>query len=252
MRSSIARLLAPTVAALCIAPVNALTLSPVAMGQVVERGHYESFTGLPLPPGGEGYQLQNFILYGSSPVTRGVLEVGGYSGGDRYAPYWLNRGDSMQTLGWAAFQIPDLGNTVWLDAYFTGTYSNWVVSITDVNPTSFGSAESLFKDIRGTAYAQVPDTSPSGSHTATTWLGGRIPADILAQEGGLFYLGFVGPSDFYGPTSILSDMSLSVIPHPVVPVPAAIWLFGSAILGVMGVGARRRTRMSGHANAPVA
>jgi hypothetical protein len=127
------------------------------------------------------------------------------------------------------------------------------VSITDINPESDpadpASAKSLFLDIKGTAYAQVPAGDP---RTVTTWLGGRIPVDILAQQGGLFYLGFVGPSPrFDQPTAILRNMSMSVAPHPVVPVPAAVWLFGSAMLGVVGVGARRRTRMSGHANAPV-
>jgi hypothetical protein len=122
------------------------------------------------------------------------------------------------------------------------------LKITDINPnTNPADLAALFLDIKETAYAEVPGGSPPA-----TRLGGNIAADILAQEGGLFYLGFVGPNpNPLQPTTVLGNMSLSITPHLVTPVPAAVWLFGSAMLGVFGVGARRRTRMSRHANAPV-
>lgn len=67
------------------------------------------------------------------------------------------------------------------------------------------------------------------SHAPTRSVGGSHPGGIL---------GISGPHD--GPWTALADGSNFAFRVNVVPVPAAVWLFGSALIGFVGLSRRRK------------
>jgi hypothetical protein len=240
MRISVLHALAALLLALWIGPASGLTLTPIAMGQVTSFGQTETWSGTGPSPLYPDYQLSNYSSYGMYSTTSN-LTLYGNAGGDRYAPYWVSRyGWSIQA-GWVAFAIPNFGDANALGASFSATYSgNCCVSINDLSPSSFGSAQALYTDVSSGSYARI---TPSGDNqSVTTGLGGNIVTDIFARQGDIFFLGLFGPGpDYTQPTAYLRNLSLNLTPS-VVPIPAAAWLFGSAILGLLGFSARSRMK----------
>ncbi len=83
----------------------------------------------------------------------------------------------------------------------------------------------------------VWDVSSSGdiqTYTSTDWDGDGIPGGAMLDSGAL--VGFSASFNLEG-----SDLAnVNITPPSAVPVPAAVWLFGSGLLGLVGV-ARRKT-----------
>jgi len=83
-------------------------------------------------------------------------------------------------------------------------------------------------------YASIP-----GSGFLSMGRGGTLGLNLLSilDLGGPRFL-YVGEAGFNGET-LLGGLRVSDRPS-VVPVPAAIWLFGSALVGFIGISRRRR------------
>ena len=70
--------------------------------------------------------------------------------------------------------------------------------------------------------------------------GNLMPAPV---SGDLFGISFFGATaSTSGPYSVNWTLDLFVAPAPIspVPVPAAVWLFGTALIGLVGFGKRRK------------
>jgi hypothetical protein len=243
MRPAFAPLAALISLVMGTASAHSETLSPVATGYVTSSGMTIAYTGV-VPPGGyESYPYQpgTWSSYSSS-LAAGRLELLGNTAYSRYTDPYRTEYGWYQRYGWAAFQIPEVDPLKLLSAAFTATYSNgYAVSLTDVSPTSFSSAETLFNDVASNAYGQVPAGS-SAPRTITTLLGGSIGNDILARQGDIFYVGLMGPCCGYEqPTVYLENISLSLQQISSVPLPPAAWLFATSAFGVFGWRSARRT-----------
>jgi hypothetical protein len=86
------------------------------------------------------------------------------------------------------------------------------------------------------AIIEIFEFAPSGSQTADSHTLGSL-ATAIDFEGDIF--GDITP----GSTAGLSTFSLTfnlVEPPPPVPVPAAVWLFGTALIGLIGFSKRRK------------
>ncbi|MEA2093731.1 MAG: VPLPA-CTERM sorting domain-containing protein [Pseudomonadota bacterium] len=79
-----------------------------------------------------------------------------------------------------------------------------------------------------------------------------IPNTVNAPDGSLLFYGFTDTSNSY--TSVVfgntaagtdsfgfDDMVIGDLGQVVVPVPAAVWLFGSGLLGLVGMARRKKT-----------
>ena len=75
-----------------------------------------------------------------------------------------------------------------------------------------------------------------------TWGGGSIDVLILPEfEGELLQIGFSWEVTGVMDTGIVYD-NLNFAESAVVPVPAAVWLFGSGLIGLIGVARRRKAQ----------
>lgn len=84
----------------------------------------------------------------------------------------------------------------------------------------------------------------SAANLTTDWGAGSIDITIDAgMVGELLQIGFHNTATDWSPSGVVYDNLAFNAPYPgasEIPVPAAAWLFGSAILGLAGVGRKRR------------
>ena len=82
-------------------------------------------------------------------------------------------------------------------------------------------------DIKPAFILALQDTSSS------TWFGDNGVTDVSSGAGTAFFVSFKNPA---GDQIVGVDMTLSQV-----PVPAAVWLFGSGLLGLVGVARRKES-----------
>lgn len=114
--------------------------------------------------------------------------------------------------------------------------TNWNVS-TSQQADGFGTFDFELKDggtsrnnplqftISGASYSDFAKASSGSATQGNTYFAAHVA-------------GFTGPS---GVTSGWFGGSTTVVPPSDVPVPAAVWLFGSGLMGLVGVARRRRS-----------
>jgi hypothetical protein len=82
----------------------------------------------------------------------------------------------------------------------------------------------------------------SGTELTGDWSGGSVEVLIDAgMVGELLQIGFATEAVNYGDAAIFYD-NIGFDEAAVVPVPAAVWLFGSGLIGLVGVARRRKAQ----------
>jgi hypothetical protein len=182
---------------------------------------------------------------GVSGAFPGTLQL--FSGSDSDG---LFHSEFQTRGGWFSFNVPT-GIDVFTSATFTADYTNQFSTPNPVFLNQIGlselpapgtnlsgaAAQPVINDVADGRYASfsVNNTSPL---TLSTSLSGSILSDLLAHEGGLLYIGLTGGANM---TSVfVSNARLTFESVPNVPIPAAGWLFGSALLAGLGIHKRSR------------
>jgi hypothetical protein len=202
----------------------------------------------------------------SSATDSGWYDSTGFSGtasGTNYiAGEWLftdiNGPRSVLSRNFIVFDLSGVGPassaTLRLDTAIVGTdgiYSLWDVE-TDVADLSAGGVglTEIFDDLgTGTGYGSIELEATQDGEIIEIGLNAAALASINAS-GGLWAIGgkydaVVGdePSTdrFVFGNSILPSFTRELVLNPV-PIPPAVFLFGSALLGLAGLGRKRQTR----------
>lgn len=106
----------------------------------------------------------------------------------------------------------------------------------------YGNAGATFTNANGNAVGHgsvfVPGSYNSGTDSAGL---GYVTLTLTGLAEGSYYI-LNGGSDWNntsGKTTGGFELTANVVPPNAVPIPAAVWLFGSAIMGMGGIGYRR-------------
>jgi hypothetical protein len=103
-----------------------------------------------------------------------------------------------------------------------------------------GSGNTMTIDLNGTFLYETDDSGyGTGIGPSLTFASGSL-SDFDFQKPATFNSSFLSFDDFDLMYGEWTSLNLTVVPAPV-PVPAAVWLFGSGLLGLVGV-ARRKKR----------
>jgi hypothetical protein len=102
------------------------------------------------------------------------------------------------------------------------------------------SAYAFIKTLDSTTFAQKALVSNDSTNLPGTW--DTYSIDLLIDGtlvGDILQFGFSATSTNYQGSAVFYD-NLNFAPVTTVPVPAAVWLFGSGLLGLVGVARRRK------------
>jgi hypothetical protein len=128
----------------------------------------------------------------------------------------------------------------------TGTFTADLGTIGSETGTVFfatGSGNTMSIDLNGTfLFASNDDGYGTGIGPSLTFTSGSL-FDFDFQKVGspAFNSSFLSFDDFDSMYGEWTDLSLTVVPT-VVPVPAAVWLFGSGLLGLVGIARSKKFR----------
>lgn len=177
-----------------------------------------SFPGsaAPLPGTNPGLQ-QNAVFFGSPfnflAPTAGSLAATAYGAGSLL-------GGAVVTPGTTTFFAPVL-EAQWAGTWFPlGSFGGaGITFVMDITPTSASTFDFVLRANECIDGASVAGCTPGG--------GGEDP----------------GSAGFGGWTAqwFMSGSGVTSGAHSVVPIPAAVWLFGSGLLGLVGVARRKRS-----------
>ncbi len=208
-------------------------------------------------------QSSNATTYWLGSSGHSWVNSQGQSGG------WSPEGNTVTGSGngvdynsFASFYIPDLlGETlvsVTLNGviYTVGDVGPQTLNIYDVSSAPSASISSFLDLQTGTQYGSITGVNAGASNYSVS-LAAAI-GDVMARSGNWFYLGFTNVTDatsnhFAYPGGIdLRNPSFGLVLQTVsaVPLPAAAWLFGSALVGMLGL--KRRASKKPSANSGLA
>lgn len=158
---------------------------------------------------------------------------------------WSNFNDGPGTTI-QAFVYRDAG---FIDASDVGTTIEFSFDAKLGNLEAPAQAEAFLKvlDAVGGTYDEwVNLTFDSDANLTTDWSGGSVSLLVDASlVGQLVQIGFNNTATDWGPSGVVYD-NLCLGANcgvPEVPVPAAVWLFGSGLLGLVGVARRRKAQV---------
>ncbi len=194
--------------------------------------------GLAIATSASQAALVQFVPASDSAPTGGVVSFGiqaseftVLSAGAAVDISWL-AADELTFLDWAV--NPALGADPFFDIAVLGLPGSGLVGV------GFGSVSATFDfstpTILGTVSFRMGNCTVSAD-PATCTAGTAGIADLTMTDGTLAGNGFL---DETGVGFITVDYSLAnAQANTVVPVPAAVWLFGSGLLGLVGVARRK-------------
>ena len=126
----------------------------------------------------------------------------------------------------------------------TGTFTADLGTIgSETGAVSFAtlSGNTMTIDLNGTLlYAADDDDYGTGGGPTLTFAGGQLTDfDFMKTSSPAFNSSFLSFDDFDSMYGEWTNLTLTVVPT-VVPVPAAVWLFGSGLLGLVGIARSKR------------
>lgn len=236
-----------------LAMTTAIAFAPAGHAALAYSTDFESYTSGDV----EDFVIGNIVNGGAGwfPGTYGapgdynngysaIVNEGGVAQGDKqlsvfsdyndWSPFTAGPGTTIQ-----AFVYRNVG---FIDASDVGTTIEFSFDAKLGNLEAPAQAEAFIKvldAVGGTWDEWINVTFDSDANLTTDWSGGSVSFDVDASlVGQLVQIGFNNTATDWGPSGVVYD-NLNVGAPPV-PVPAAIWLFGSGLLGLVGVARRRK------------
>lgn len=167
-------------------------------------------------------------------VEQGSKQLSIFSDYNAWSPFANGPGTTIQT-----FVSSDIGN---LDANDVGQTYTFSFDAKLGNLEAPSQAEAFIKVLKSSdgSYIELANiVFDSDAMLTTDWSGGSISLLIDAgMAGELVQIGFNTTATDWAPSGVVYD-NLSFAQASPVPVPAAAWLFGSALLGLAGIGRKR-------------
>ncbi len=233
---------------------SALVLSQASNAALTYSNDFEGFVSGDV---GDGWTIGNIVnggaWWGGSVAAPGdynngysaIVSEGGAAQGTQqlsifndYNP-WSPFGDGTQGIEVQAFVYKDVG-FIGLDDVGTTLTFSFDAKLGNLAAPSQADAFIKVLDSVGGSYAEfVLVEFDSDASLTTGWSEGlSLSFDVDASlVGQLVQIGFTNTAVDYGATGVVYDnLNVGVA---AVPVPAAAWLFGSALLGLMGISRRR-------------
>jgi hypothetical protein len=240
---------------LVLAASACIGLSQAASAAVTYSSDFEDYTTGDV----ENFKIGNIVNGGAGwfPGTYGapgdyntgysaIVDEGGAAQGSKqlsifsdyngWSPFSMGPGTTIQTFvsqDIGSFDAQDVGMT------YTLTFDGKLGNI----DTSLSQAEAFIKVLKSSdgSFIELANiTFDSDALLTTDWSEG-LTIDLLVDlgmVGELVQIGFNTTATDYSPSGVVYD-NLNFSSSPV-PVPAAAWLFGSALVGLAGIGRKRK------------
>lgn len=206
------------------------------IGQINHTTGGEWFAGFAAPNNAaDGNNGFSSLATGEGSPAQGAVQLSIYADYNGWGPWVANPSHVIQSfvnndLGIITGDM--VGNTYSFD--FDGKLGNL-----DANVAQADAFMKVLK-VSDSSYFELFNSSfDSDANLTTDWSGGSIGITIDAgMVGELLQIGFTNTTDNWNPTGVFYDnLNFNA---PAVPVPAAVWLFGSGLLGLVGVARRKR------------
>ncbi len=176
----------------------------------------------------------NASLLGRLPSTPGGTDYQAYY--DDVADLtWLADADYAKTSGYVPFGVMNWAEAnAWAAGLTVGGVGGWRLANSDACSGNCTNSEmgNLFYNVLGNTAGALTDIGPFSNVQGLYWLATEDPgvgAWFFNMNNG-FQSSYIETYDFSAWPVQLGD---------VVPVPAAVWLFGSGLLGLIGVARRK-------------
>lgn len=170
-------------------------------------------------------------------VAQGAQQLSVFSDYNPWSPFTSGPGTTIQ-----AFVYRDVGN---FDASDVGktyrfTFDAKLGNIVDDSASQAEAFVKVLDSVGGTYNELANNVFDSDANLTVDWGFGTI--DLLVDAGmvgQLVQIGFNNTATDWAPSGVVYD-NLNFAEVSAVPVPAAVWLFGSGLLGLVGVARRRK------------
>ena len=204
------------------------------------------------------------IVYAGGRNLGGSLGLGGpggfgVGGTSTFVNNAVSRGELGDTLGATATDFAPWGGSISFNTSSTWYFDPDVSTDADVINNDFysvalheighllglGTADSWDNLVSGTDFAGVESNSVFGSDVPLDGDLSHWAEDTLSLANGVSQEAAMDPNITTGTRKVFTDLDVAALKDvgwevSAVPVPAAVWLFGSGLLGLVAV-ARRRT-----------
>lgn len=177
------------------------------------------------------------IVSGEGDVAQGNQQLSIFNDYNPWSPFGDPAIAKPTTI--QAFVSKDLGL---ITADMVGNTYNFSFDgkLGNIDP-SLSQAEAFLKVLKSSDLSFIElanNTFDSDANLTASWSGGSIELIVDAgMVGETLQIGFNNTATDYSPSGVFYD---NLEFAPAVPVPAAVWLFGSGLLGLVGVARRRK------------
>jgi hypothetical protein len=237
-----------------IAMISAMAFAPASNAALGYSTDFESYTTGDV----EDFKIGNIVNGGAGwfPGTYGapgdynngysaIVHEGGVPQGNNqlsifsdynaWSPFTAGPGTTIQ-----AFVYRDVGT---ITGDMLGNTYSFSFDAKLGNIAAPSQAEAFIKVLKqsdASYFELVNNVFDSDANLTVDWGGGQVLLTVDAgMVGELLQIGFNNTATDYGASGVVYD-NLSFAAAPAVPVPAAVWLFGSGLLGLVGVARRRK------------
>ena len=207
-----------------------------AIGNIVDGGA-GWFVGAAAP--GDYNNGYSAIVSGEGDVAQGAQQLSVFSDYNPWSPF----GDGMSNITIQAFVTTDVGAIT--QDMVGNTYSfDFDAKLGNVADDPASQAEAFIKVLKssdGSFNELANNVFDSDADLTASWSGNSILLTVdQGMVGELLQLGFNNTATDYAGSGVFYD-NLNFAEVSAVPVPAAVWLFGSGLLGLVGIARRRNS-----------